>query len=64
MPFDDYLKFFKGTCICYDCPDRAHYTIKAIGTDMKNKQDMFLTFYLDKKIDCISEEEFGIICEQ
>ena len=64
MPFDEYLKFFKGTCICYDAIERAHYTIKAIGTDMKDMQDLFLSFYLNKKIDCIESEEFGVICEQ
>ena len=30
---------------------------------MKNKSDMFLTFHLDKEIDC-TNDEFGVVCEQ
>ena len=63
MPFSDYLKWFKGTSINHDCAKRAHYRITNIGTDMKNKDDIFLTFHLDKEIDC-TKEEFGIVCEQ
>ena len=62
MPFNDYLDYFKGTSINHDCAQRAHYRITNIGTDMKNKQDMFLSFYLHKEIDC-TKEEFGIVCE-
>ena len=62
MPFSNYLKIFRGTCINHDCIQRSHYQISNIGTDMQNKADIFLTFNLDRHIDC-TKEEFGIICE-
>ena len=52
MPFRDYLAFFKGTSINHDSAKRSHYRISNVGTDMKNKQDMFLTFELKQPIDC------------
>ena len=63
IPFLDYLKWFKGTSVNVDHVKRAHYRIKSIGTDMKDKKDMFLTFYLDQEIDC-SKDEFAVVCEQ
>ena len=45
-----------------NCPGRSHYSISSVGTDMAKITEMFLTFNLDKPIDCVTEE-FGVTVE-
>ena len=63
MDFNDYLAYFRSTCISMDVPSRAHYQICSAGVDMKSKSDCFLSFRLEKPLDC-HEDTLGIICEQ
>lgn len=63
ISWHDYLRVFSSTCICVDSPQRAHYKITSAGANMKDKKDVFLSFSLEKPIDC-STHSFGIICEQ
>ena len=39
IPYSDYLKNFKSTCINIDAPSRAHYQISSAGISMRERNE-------------------------
>ena len=62
MPFEDYLKWFKGTMVNLDQNNNA-YTIHNLSVDMNKEREIFLKFKLKEPIDC-AKDVFTIIVEQ